>query len=243
MKSTKLQKGICFALGGLALCGVGFTAILYASNKDSEQENQHISISDNDSTETETTAESISNEKESEEAQKQEIKNKLLDSYMSILHKNGKESYFLTDLDKDGFCELWITDTEKAVNETYDASYEYGVWVWNIYGMDADGSAKLIGKTDTSYTNHSVNCFDDYVLIGDNYRGGMGIDKYSLSNGKIISKMVFEGNSFDEDLEKNMNNYARQALIKEDECWDLKNTQQLTPCLDTSTINQWFKVH
>ena len=126
---------------------------------------------------------------ESEIQEKEDLKENIKKEMLSILKKeksvtssggdNSCLEYFCTDFDKDGIPELWIEDF-------CGAHYECELRVYS-----AGKNGKII--KDKSGADYKIFKGKNYLVVSFEAGGGQEIFKYTLSNGKIKSKMIGEG--------------------------------------------------
>lgn len=144
----------------------------------------------------------VVNSEESEAAKKEEVMNHMIqvlqnaNSRVEVL-RNAKRpyvAYFVTDLNGDGYPELWICsqdeDDDKLVMGMYPFENE-------VFTLQPDGSVK---NMMTENINHLSYGFLDGDLIGcSDTHGSWTYSKITYNGNKFKSQMISEGSDFNGD--------------------------------------------
>lgn len=123
-----------------------------------------------------------------------EKKQAVYDQMVGIIKKEGARlkadggepeylEYFTSDLDNDGFPELWIADNSIHANA-----------FTKVYAMQSDGKVKHIGDPGAYGIYHKGK---GYLKFEYMHQGGWIIIKYTVKNGKLIKKIIDEGSEWD----------------------------------------------
>lgn len=174
---NKINMLLYVLIGVVAVVGSIITAVLITGhsskkNTETEQEDQteeQSELLDNIFTASELTENGTQQSRHEQESTVRQRKKSLLADYENILRRNPNEVYFVSDINNNGFPELWIT-------------YRYGKHYDNQYHVyhSEKGHAREIYTTD-----------DGSIFLTD---GGRVMIYSSLYGTKYLRRYNYDGN-------------------------------------------------
>lgn len=144
----------------------------------------------------------VENSEDSNTGKKEEVMNQMVDllqnanSRVEVLRnaRRPRVAYFVTDLDGDGYPELWISSQDEDDDKIVMGMYPFET---EVFTLQPDGSVK--NMMDENINNLGYGFLDGDLIGASDTHGGWTYSKITYNDNKFHSQVISEGSDFDGD--------------------------------------------